>query len=113
MRDINVNINLGLDITKEFRKIVEDIFEKLDGTKDKRALGLALLAIAKLLRKAEEKIGRHEIPKEESHELIFLIRTARRHSDRIKKKAPVDVAYILEEAIPEVGRLLRQADFFI
>jgi hypothetical protein len=41
-----------------------------------------------------------------------LINFARKYSDRIKGERP-DLAYIFEEAIPEVGRLIRAADFFI
>ena len=72
----------------------------------------ALLSISKLLEKAGQKLELHKIPSQESHELVYLINFARDHSSQIRGKRP-DLAYIFDEAIPEVGRLLRAADFLI
>jgi hypothetical protein len=97
---------------KEVTKTVHGIIEFLRGTEDKRELGRSLWSISEVLEKAGRKLNKHEIPRKESLEILYLINFARKYSDRIKGERP-DLAYIFEEAIPEVGRLLRAADFFI
>ena len=102
---------VSIDI-KEVTKAVEGILEFLRGTENKRELGRSLWSISELLERAGKKLDERQIPKKESREILYLLKFARKHSDRIKGELP-DLAYIFEEAIPEVGRLLRRADFFI
>jgi hypothetical protein len=98
--------------TEGVPKAFQGIVEFFRGTENKRELGRSLLSIAELLEKAGKKLDERKIPKKESREILYLINFARKYSDRIKGERP-DLAYIFEEAIPQVGHLLRRADFFI
>ena len=69
-------------------------------------------AIASLLDAAREKFEKKDVPRREAKELATLINHADQLAGVFKAKHR-GIAEVFEQELPQIGRLMRDADFFI
>lgn len=99
---------------KDTYEILLDLHVRLTGDKRRKQLILSehLKAIASLLDAACKKFKNREVPRREAKELATLINLAEELATAAKREHS-DIAYIFNNQLPEIGRLMRDADFFI
>ena len=99
---------------KDTYDVLLDLHDRLTGQKRRKQLILSkhLAAIATLLDAACKKLKNREVPRREAKELATLINLADELAAAAKREHS-DIAYIFNEQLPRIGRLMRDADFFI
>jgi hypothetical protein len=101
-------------VVKDTYDILLDLRDRLTGQSRRNQLILSkhLEAIASLLDAAGTKLKNREVPRREAKELATLINLAEELAAASKREHS-DIAYIFNEQLPKIGRLMRDADFFI
>jgi hypothetical protein len=100
--------------TKDTYDILSDLWDRLRGGPRRKRLHLSqdLGAIAALLDAACSELQGKRVPRREAKELATVINHAKILAVEFKQDFP-DLAVAFAEHLPKVGRLLRDADFFI
>lgn len=106
--------SIGMGEVKDTYDILRDLYDWITRGKRRKKLDFskALKAIASLLDAAREKLDKKQVPRRESYELVELIN----HADALAaafKEEHEALAGLFEQQLPKIGRLMRDADFFI
>lgn len=99
---------------KDVYEILFDIGDRIKGSKNIKRKNLAeyLSAIIYVMGKCRESFIENQIPLRESKELAKLINHADQLATMFKAELP-GLAELFDERLPRIGRLMRDADFFI
>jgi len=103
-----------MGVAEDTYKILMDIWDRICGGPQRTRLSLAeyLQEIASLLLEVRLKLERREIPREEAKKLAILINDGDELASVFKVKYR-GLAEVFDGQLPHVGRLMRDADFFI
>ncbi len=99
---------------KDTYDILADFWDRIQGgkTSARKSLAVDLNAIASLLRSACKQFEAGKVPTAEGHELAVTINLADKLAAMFKDEYR-GLAEVFDQTLPEIGRLMRDADFFI
>jgi hypothetical protein len=99
---------------KDIYDIVKDLIERLTDPARRKSVNLseALKAIADLLDATRKELESRRVPRRGAHELLALINYADILATEFKRE-DWELERVFERQLPEIGRLMKDADFFI